>query len=212
MSVVATNLAYPLGDVLLLSAVFGVFSLTGWRPGHRWQLIGIGILASTAADAVFLFQSANGTYVEGTWVDVLWPAAMLLIALAAWTPDRTREGLDVEGRPLLAVPVVCALVATGVLAYDHFRTVNLLAIALATLTLLLVIARLVVTFRENSAALRAHAPRGHDRCAHGARQPPKAHRRPRAAARRGGRAEDPPHAVRPERLQGLQRHVRTSRR
>ena len=30
-SVVVTNLAYPLGDVLLLSAVFGVFSLTGWK-------------------------------------------------------------------------------------------------------------------------------------------------------------------------------------
>ena len=34
-SVVVTNLSYPLGDVLLLSAVFGVFSLTGWRPGPR---------------------------------------------------------------------------------------------------------------------------------------------------------------------------------
>jgi diguanylate cyclase (GGDEF)-like protein len=74
---------------------------------------------------------------------------MLLVALAAWTPDRTREGLEVEGRPLLAVPVVCALVATGVLVYDHFRQVNLLALTLATLTVLLVIARLVVTFREN---------------------------------------------------------------
>lgn len=150
LSVVATNLAYPLGDVLLLSAVFGVFSLTGWRPGHRWLLLGLGILATTAADAVYLFQSANGTYVEGTWVDVLWPAAMLLVALAAWTPDRTQEGLDVEGRPLLAVPVAGALVGTGVLVYDHFHRVNLLANMLATLTLLLVIVRLAVTFRENS--------------------------------------------------------------
>ena len=33
---VITNLAYPLGDVLLLSAVFGAFSLTGWRSGWRW--------------------------------------------------------------------------------------------------------------------------------------------------------------------------------
>ncbi len=149
-SAVATNLAYPLGDVLLLSAVFGIFSLTGWKPGHRWLVMGVGILASTTADAVFLFQTANETYVEGTWIDVLWPAAMLLIALAAWTPDRTQEELDVAGRPLLAVPVVCALVATGVLAYDHFRQINPLAVSLAVLTLLLVIARLVVTFRENS--------------------------------------------------------------
>ena len=149
LSTVATNVAYPLGDVLLLSAVFGVFSLTEWRPGPRWLLLGLGVLATTAADAIYLFQSARGTYVEGTWVDILWPTAMLLVALAAWTPDRTRAGLDVEGRPLLAVPVTCALLATGVLAYDHVRGINLLAVLLATTTLLLVIARLVLTFREN---------------------------------------------------------------
>jgi two-component system cell cycle response regulator len=126
-----------------------VFSLTSWRPGPRWLLLGLGALATALADAAYLFQSAEGTYVEGTWVDVMWPAAMLLIASSAWMPDRTREGLDVEGRPLLAVPAVCALVATGILVYDHFVRVNLLAIALASATLVLVIVRLGVTFREN---------------------------------------------------------------
>jgi diguanylate cyclase (GGDEF)-like protein len=152
-SVVVTNLAYPLGDVLLLSAVFGVFSLTGWRPGERWLLLGLGALATTIADAVYLFQSANGTYVEGTWIDILWPTAMLLIASAAWARDRSRKGIDVDGRPLLAVPAVCALVATGILVYDHLARLNLLAIVLATLTLALVIGRLAVTFRENSRLL-----------------------------------------------------------
>ncbi len=148
-STVVTNLAYPLGDVLLLSAVFGVFSLTGWRPGRRWLALGLGILATTAADAVYLFQSSSGTYVEGTWVDVLWPAAMLLMAAAAWLPDRTRDGLAVEGRPLLAVPAVCVVVATGILVYDHFVRLNLFAIVLASVTLGLVIVRLAATFREN---------------------------------------------------------------
>jgi diguanylate cyclase (GGDEF)-like protein len=148
-STVVTNLLYPLGDILLLSAVFGVFSLTGWRPGPRWLLLGLGALSTATADAVYLFQSAEGTYVEGTWVDILWPTALLLIASSAWMPDRTRQGLEVEGRPLLAVPAVCALLATGILVYDHFIRVNLLAIVLASLTLVLVIVRLGVTFREN---------------------------------------------------------------
>jgi diguanylate cyclase (GGDEF)-like protein len=149
LSTVATNLAYPLGDVLLLSAVFGAFSLTGWKPGQRWLLLGLGMLGLTLADAIFLFQTANGTYVRGTWIDVLWPAGMLVIASAAWAADHSRVNWNVEGRPLLAVPVLCALVATGVLTYDHVQTINVLAVALATLTLLLVIARLVATFREN---------------------------------------------------------------
>ena len=148
-STVITNLAYPLGDVLLLSAVFGVFALMGGHPGRRWILLGLGILATTLADSIYLFQSARGTYVDGTWVDVLWPASLLLIACAAWTSDRTREGLEVEGRPLLLVPAVCALVATGILVYDHFTRLNLLAIVLATATLGLVVVRLGLTFREN---------------------------------------------------------------
>ena len=149
-SVVVTNLAYPLGDVLLLSAVFGVFSLTAWRPGTRWLLLGLGVLSTALADIVYLFQSAEGTYVEGTWIDILWPAALLLIASAAWVNDRTRAGLHVEGRPLLAVPAACALVATAILVYDHFARLNLLAIVLATGTLALVVVRLAMTFRENS--------------------------------------------------------------
>jgi two-component system, cell cycle response regulator len=152
-STVVTNLLYPIGDLLLLSAVFGVFALTRWRPGPRWLLLGLGALATAAADSVYLFQTAEGTYVEGTWVDILWPAAMLLIAGSAWMPDRTREAFDVEGRPLLAVPAICALLATSILVYDHFVRLNILAIALATATLALVVLRLALTFRENGRLL-----------------------------------------------------------
>jgi diguanylate cyclase (GGDEF)-like protein len=49
----------------------------------------------------------------------------------------------------LAVPAFCALVATGILVYDHFARLNLLAVVLATATLGLVIVRLAVTFHEN---------------------------------------------------------------
>jgi two-component system cell cycle response regulator len=153
LAAVATNLAYPLGDVLLLALVAGVFSLSGWRPGRRWLLLGLGLVAAAIADGVYLVQAAAGTYVEGTWVDILWPASLLLVAASAWTEDRTRHGLDVAGRPLLAVPAGGALVATGILVYDHFHRVNLLSLALASVTLLLVTARLAVTFRENGRLL-----------------------------------------------------------
>ena len=59
--VIVTNLAYPLGDILLLSAVVGVFALTGWRPGRTWALIGAGLAATAIADAIFLFQTATGS-------------------------------------------------------------------------------------------------------------------------------------------------------
>jgi two-component system, cell cycle response regulator len=147
LSAVATNLAYPLGDVLLLSALFGVFSLAGWRLDLRWWLLGLGVLATTIADSIYLFQVE--TYVEGVAIDPLWPASTLLIATAAWVRDRDEQSLSVEGRPLLAVPIGGALVATGVLVYDHWHRVNLLALGLATAAVLLVVVRLMVTFRDN---------------------------------------------------------------
>jgi two-component system, cell cycle response regulator len=146
-SAVATNLAYPLGDVLLLSAVFGVFSLAGWRIERRWLVLGLGVLATTIADGIFLFHI--GTYVPGSKVDVLWPASNLVIAAAAWIGARDERRLDIAGRPLLVVPAVCALLGIAILVVDHFARVNVLAVGLAAATLLLVIVRLVMTFREN---------------------------------------------------------------
>ncbi len=148
-STVATNLAYPLGDLLLLSAVFGVFSLARWRPGERWLLLGLGVLSTAVADSIFLFQSAAGTYVEGSWLDILWPGAMLLVAASAWAPDRSGKQLEVNGRSLFTVPAACAIVAISVLVYDHFQQFNLLAVSLSTATLLAVVVRLAFTFREN---------------------------------------------------------------
>ncbi len=146
-SAVATNLAYPIGDVLLLSAVFGVFSLARWRLEPRWLVLGLGVLATTIADSIYLFQV--DTYQEGVAIDPLWPASGLLIATAAWIRERDERGLAVEGRPLLAVPIAGALCATGILVYDHFERVNKLALTLATVAVLLVLVRLIVTFRDN---------------------------------------------------------------
>ena len=147
LAAVATNVAYPLGDVLLLSAVFGAFSLAGWHMGRRWVLLGLGVLATTLADGVYLFTV--DTYVPGTEIDILWPVSTLLIAAAAWVDDSDERALSLEGRPLLAVPAACALLATGILVYDHFNRVNLIALGFAAATLLLVVLRLAVTFSEN---------------------------------------------------------------
>jgi diguanylate cyclase (GGDEF)-like protein len=145
---VATNLAYPLGDMLLLSALFGVLSLANWRIERRLVVLGLGVLATTIADAIYLFELE--TYQEGSAIDILWPTATLTIAGAAWVHARGERRLRVEGRPLLAVPAICSLAALGILLFDHFVRVNLLAVGLAAATLLLVLLRLAFTFRENA--------------------------------------------------------------
>jgi hypothetical protein len=82
--VVLTNMAYPIGDVLLLALIVFVFQVTRWRPGRAWALIAAGVVLNGIGDAVFLYQTAVGTYVEGTYIDLAWPASLILVALAAW--------------------------------------------------------------------------------------------------------------------------------
>jgi two-component system cell cycle response regulator len=147
-SAIVTNLAYPLGDVLLLSAVAGVFALSGWKPDRTWGLIGASLLVTTIADGIFLCQTALGTYTEGTILDALWPASMLLLAAAVWQPPRHLD-VPLADRPLLATSLVCAAIGLAILVFDHFRQLNLLAVGLASATLVAVAVRLVFTFREN---------------------------------------------------------------
>lgn len=158
-AVIVTNLAYPLGDILLLSGVIGVFVLRGWTVDGTWGLIGAGLAATALADAIFLFQTATSSYTEGTLLDALWPASLLLLAAASWQPE-ARAGATLEGRPLLLTPLVCGAIGLAILTYDHFHRLNLVAVSLAGASLVAVILRTAMTFRENTsllALMREHA-------------------------------------------------------
>ena len=110
-----TNLAYPIGDVLLLALIVFVFSVTRWQPGRAWTLIAAGLLLNAVGDAVYLYQTAVGTYVEGTYLDLVWPLSLVLVALAAWQRPGRVPRVELQERALLGTPFVCGLTATGVL-------------------------------------------------------------------------------------------------
>jgi two-component system cell cycle response regulator len=152
---IATNLAYPVGDLLLLAFVVAAIALTGWRPGRMWLLLGAGLLLSVIADSWYLFVVAKGSYVEGKVLDTLWPASTLLIAAAAWQPREHRADAQLQGWRVLAFPAVFMSLALGILVFDHFQRVTTLAIWLATAALLAGIARMAMSFGENLRMLGA---------------------------------------------------------
>ncbi len=152
-SAVIVNLAYPFADILLVALVVFVFAVTGWRPGRAWATIGLAFALSAIADSIYLFQVATGTYVEGTLLDALWPASVLLLAASAWQASNRRFRIELAGRPLAATPIVCGLVAIGVFVVDRVRDVNALAISLAAATLATVLLRTALTLRENGLLL-----------------------------------------------------------
>jgi diguanylate cyclase (GGDEF)-like protein len=153
--VVATNLAYPLADLLLLALVVAMFGLTGWRFDATWGFIALGFTVFALADSAYLYKTAVGTYVEGGPLDVGWPAALVLIACSAWQPIRKLEGVRDESWQALTLPTFFALVGLSLLVYDHFVRINTLAFVLASATIAVVVVRAVLTFRERVLLLAA---------------------------------------------------------
>ena len=146
---VVTNLSYPVGDLVLLAVVFGVFGLAGWRPGRAWLLLGAGLALSAIADTAYVYENANGSYVVGGMLDSMWVASGLAIGCAAWQPVPRAGALRLKETRMLVIPGVFALLALGVLEYGGFHHVGAVGLALAGAALLIVIARAGLTFREN---------------------------------------------------------------
>ncbi len=146
----AVNLAYPIGDIVLVALVVGVFGISGRRPGPSWAAIGSALALSALADAIYLYQSADDSYVSGTVLDALWPIALILLAIAAWSAPSRRLTTRLEGRPHAATPLLCGLVALAVLVDSYVERRNAVGVALAATAVVTVVVRAVLTFRENT--------------------------------------------------------------
>jgi diguanylate cyclase (GGDEF)-like protein/putative nucleotidyltransferase with HDIG domain len=156
---IATNLAYPVGDLLLLATIVGIGGLQRWRVNRTWLLLAAGCLLFTITDGVYLVQVARGTWVSGGPWDAGWWAAAPLWAIAAWVPASARSA-RAETRHSLRdlLPLGFAAVALAVLVAAAVHPVNVLAVALAAAALVASILRLHFTLRAHTASL--HHARG----------------------------------------------------
>ena len=152
---VVTNLAYPVGDLVLLGLIVGALASTGWRMDRTWMLLAIGVSTFWLADSLYLVGTTAGTFVSGGPVDTGWWAGLFLIAVAAWQrpPARVRRP-EGESLRLIAVPLGFGLAGLMLLVYGSIAELNPLAIGLAAASMLGVMWRLTLTFRENVRMLR----------------------------------------------------------
>jgi len=155
LAAVATNLAYPLGDLALLAFVVAVITVAGWRAGRTWILIAAGFGLFAVIDAIYLYQTAIGTYVEDRGLDAGWPAMYVLVAFAAWQPQKRLDARALRGGAMLVLPAGSALVALGITLFDHYVQLNDLALWMASASLLAVVVRFGLTFRANLRMLHA---------------------------------------------------------
>jgi diguanylate cyclase (GGDEF)-like protein len=152
---VATTLAYPFGDVLLVSLIVGVIALTRWRPGRTWTLLLGGLAVMAVADVAFTLQSYEATVPGGEWVEPIYIFSAVLLGAEAWQPqaDRILPDARFDGWREMIVPgiVAGAMIVLGVLQYLHSSSA--LTTILWSLTMLAVIGRLALSLRENTRLL-----------------------------------------------------------
>jgi two-component system cell cycle response regulator len=153
---VATNLAYPVGDLILLAVVVAAFALRGWRADRTWALLGLGIVLFWIADSYYLVTVARETYVYPSLFDGGWTGCLVLFSAAAWQPVRRSVALEDSGSMrFTAFPLAFASLGLGILVLAALRSLNSLAVVLAAASLLAVFARLVLSLRENAGMLVA---------------------------------------------------------
>jgi diguanylate cyclase (GGDEF)-like protein len=139
---VAASIAYPLADILLFSLVVGVLCLTGMRTGWTWAVTALGFAVFAITDAVYGYQTAAGTYVDNTIMDIGWPLAFGLFAFAAWLKPTQVRTSRLEGWQSAVLPGVFGLLSLAVLLDASFNDVYPVAVVLAGFSLLAVLARM----------------------------------------------------------------------
>jgi diguanylate cyclase (GGDEF)-like protein len=110
----AVSLAYPVGDLVLITVALMVLAQATARAGLL-VLIG-GLVAMAVADSAFLYLTASDSYATGALVDVAWVAAFTLIALAAAVVKEADDRPTDLNASTSYVSVPYVLVTIGVIA------------------------------------------------------------------------------------------------
>jgi two-component system cell cycle response regulator len=152
---VATTLAYPFGDVVLISLVVGVIALTRWRPGQTWTLLLAGLAVMAVADVAFTLQAYEATVPGGDWVEPIYLISAVLLGAEAWQPQANRILPDAsfDGWREMVVPGIVAAAMIALVVMQYFSHASALTTILWSATMLAIIARLALSLRENKRLL-----------------------------------------------------------
>jgi two-component system, cell cycle response regulator len=152
---VATALAYPFGDVVLVSLIVGVIALTRWRPGRTWALLLAGLATMAVADVAFTLQAYEAAVPGGDWVEPIYLISAALLGAEAWQPAANRILPDArfDGWREMVVPGIVAVAMIALVVMQYFAQASALTTVLWSATMLAVIGRLALSLRENKRLL-----------------------------------------------------------
>ncbi len=144
----ATNLAYPIGDLLLFALVVGGTTLLSGRTTAPWMFLAAAMALNAVGDTFNLFPSSLATPRNEAAFHVLaWPAAGLLVTMAVWLPRRASNVLGSDRTTSFVLPGLAATSAVVILLVGGVRDVSRIALVLSAATLATVGVRLARSVR-----------------------------------------------------------------
>ncbi|MBG6213165.1 diguanylate cyclase (GGDEF)-like protein [Cryobacterium sp. CAN_C3] len=146
----AVAVAYPLFDLLLVAAIFGIAASQSLMVGRFGAVLAIGLVIFAAADVIYAQRVTSGLYAIGTPLDAGWSIGLTLVAV--WIDRSVRADTAVKPAGLrvtaFAVSGVSTVAGLGVLVLGTQVRVSMLALILAGLVLILAAIRAQLAFRQ----------------------------------------------------------------
>jgi signal transduction histidine kinase len=150
------GLAFPIGDLVLLTIAFSVLARTRGRAIVQPALIAAAIVSFGVADSAFAYLAGKDAYARGAWLDLGWLIGWLLVAGAALRPAPAEllRGDD-EDTPIswsrFSLPYVAPAIAfvTGMVVQVTRGQLEPFLVFNAGVITLLVVARQVIANLEN---------------------------------------------------------------
>ena len=145
---VATNLAYPIGDLLLLFLAVGGTALLSGRRRAPWLLLATGAAINVLGDTSNLLASSFGTTHVGTLANAAaWPTSILLMSAAVWLGPGHASPFALQKPTGFVLPTLAATSGLAILVVGALHHISGVAIGLAAATLVVVGVRLALSAR-----------------------------------------------------------------
>jgi diguanylate cyclase len=151
------NLAYPIGDLLLLSMIVGGSALLVGSRRTQWYVLAGAFTVNIVGDTFALFVGNHPSHVGVAFNDAAWPASILLISLSVWLRSTDPDLFQTPRAAGFLLPGVGALAGFAVLVTGTLHRLGNVALGLAIATLAAVGARLAISTRT----LRALTEQNH---------------------------------------------------
>jgi diguanylate cyclase (GGDEF)-like protein len=142
----AVDIAYPVGDMLLLALVVGASAVMSGRRRLPWLMVVGGIIVNVIGDSSNVLPTSFTGSSVGMFANVIaWPVSNYVTSMAMWLRPAVGNPLTLRRPPDFLLPGLAAAAGLTVMFVDTTTDINVVAKSLAAATLLLVVVRAAIS-------------------------------------------------------------------